>query len=126
MNIIARILVLLVGALFLFLGVGVWFNFDQGLAGFALTVTEPLGRAAIRADFGGFFYSIATFSALAAWHKSRWWAGAAAILVGFAISGRALSILLEGPAPGGTMPMLVEGGCVAILLFARWVWSPKA
>ncbi len=123
MNVIARILVLLVGALFLFLGVGVWFNFDQGLAGFALTVTEPLGRAAMRADFAGFFYSIATFCLLAAWHKSRWWAGAAAILVGFAISGRALSILLEGPAHGGTMPMLVEGGCVAILLFARWVWS---
>jgi hypothetical protein len=123
MSIIARILVLLVGALFLFLGVGVWFNFDQGLAGFALTATEPLGRAAMRADFGGFFFSIATFSFLAAWHKSRWWAAAAAILLGFALSGRALSILLEGPATGGTMPMLVEAGCVAVLLGARALWS---
>jgi hypothetical protein len=122
MPIISRILVILVALLFLGLGLNVWFNFDAGVGGFMIAVDQPLGRAAMRADFGGFFFSIATLSGLAAWHKSPWWASAAAILIAFALSGRALTILLEGLAPGALTPMAVEGACVAALILARRVW----
>ena len=47
----------------------------------------------------------------------------AALLFGIALLGRIVSVVLDGPAPGGTTPMVVEAVSVAILLWARGVWK---
>ena len=59
----------------------------------------------------------------AAWKRSGSAAVGAALLFGIALLGRLVSIALDGPAPGGTPPMVIEAVCVAILLWARSVWK---
>lgn len=123
MQIGARIAAGLVALLFLALGLGVWFRMDATLVDFAFAAEAPLARAAIRADFGGFFFGIAIMAGMAAWRKSASWALGALILVSLAFTGRAVSILLEGPAAGGAFPMGVEAACAVAMAWARSVFS---
>lgn len=112
-------------ALFLFLGLGFWFTLDQSIVGFAITPDNILGRASIRADFGGFFLGVGVMSAMACWRNSRAYAFGAMLLLSFALVGRIVSILLDGVAPGGTEPMVVEALCIAILAWARHAWKAR-
>lgn len=126
MTIITRIAVGLVAALFLYVGIGIWFNFDETIAGLGLATENPLGRAAVRADFGALFFGVGGMSAMAAWRMSRTYAFGALILLCIALTGRIVSLLLEGPAPGGTTPMMVEAMSIAILASARLVWAKRS
>lgn len=122
MAILVRILVGLVAALFLFIGFGIWFDFDSTVAGLGLVSDNPLGRAAVRADFGALFFGVGGMSAMAAWQRSRTYAFGAMLLLIIALSGRVVSLILEGPAPGGTEPMVVEALGIAILAWAGHQW----
>lgn len=120
---IVRILVGLVALFFIVMGLGFWFSLDSQIVGFAISPDNVLGRASIRADFGGFFLGGGLMAAYAAWKMCRTAAAGAMLLLGLALVGRILSILLDGPAPGGIPPMVVEAVCVAILVWARRVWA---
>ena len=122
MAMVPRIAIALIAAFFLVNGLGFWFAHDQLTAQFAIQTEDILGRASIRADFGGFFLGVGIMSAMAAWRQSPAWATGAALLLGLAFVGRAISIMADGPATGGTVPMLVEAGAVAILLWGRSLW----
>ncbi len=126
MAIIVRILVGLIAAFFLVMAAGFWFALDQTIAGFAVSPESALGRASIRADFGGFFIGVGVMSAMACWRQSRTYAFGALLLLSFALAGRAVSLLLDGPAPGGVEPMVVEAACIAVLAWARGVWKSRA
>ena len=123
MAIVPRILVGLVAALFLIMGLGFWFALDQTVTSFAITPDNILGRASIRADFGALFFGVGLMSAMACWRRSRTYAFGALLLLSIAISGRVVSILLDGAAPGGTEPMVVEALSIAILAWARHAWK---
>jgi hypothetical protein len=122
MVLLARLLIALIAVFFLVSGLGFWFAHDQLTAQFAIQTQDVLGRASIRADFGGFFLGVGIMSAMAAWRQSPAWATGAALLLGLAFVGRVVSIMADGPATGGTVPMLVEAGAIAILLWGRSVW----
>lgn len=127
MNLAARIVVGLMVLVFGSVGLGFWFSLETQAVGFALQGAVDganlLGRASVRADFGAFFLTVAVLCGYAAWKRSGAAATGAALMFGLALLGRILSILLEGPAPGGTPPMVVEAVSVAILLWARSVWK---
>ncbi len=123
MAIVVRILVGLVAALFIFMAFGFWFALDQTIAGFAVTPDNILGRASIRADFGGFFFGVGLMSAMACWRRSRAYAFGAMLLLILALAGRIVSLVLDGVAPGGTEPMVVEALSIAILAWARHDWK---
>lgn len=127
MAIVVRILAGLLAAFFLVTGLGFWFSLDQTAASFAIRPENILGRASIRADFGALFFGVGVMSAMACWRKSRAYAYGALLLLAFAISGRIVSIVLDGVAPGGTEPMVVEALGIAILAWARHAWkAPEA
>lgn len=127
MGLATRILVGLMALFFGAMGAGFWFNLETQAAGFALQnaveATNLVGRASVRADFGSFFLTVAVLCAYAAWKRNGSAAVGAALLFGIALLGRVVSILLDGPAPGGAFPMGVEAVSVAILLWARSVWK---
>lgn len=127
MNLAARILVGLMALFFGAMGVGFWFSLESQAAGFglqaAVDAANLIGRASVRADFGSFFLTVGVLCAYAAWKRCGSAAVGAALLFGIALTGRVISILLDGPAPGGTPPMVVEAVSVAILLWARSVWK---
>jgi hypothetical protein len=127
MNLAARIVVGLMVLVFGSVGLGFWFSLETQAVGFALQGAVDganlLGRASVRADFGAFFLTVAVLCGYAAWKRSGAAATGAALMFGLALLGRILSILLEGPAPGGFMPMGVEAVSVLVLLWARSVWK---
>jgi Domain of unknown function (DUF4345) len=123
MTMVPRILIGLLAALFLFMGLQFWFAQDQATQGFNLVTQDLLARASIRADFGVTFLGIGIMSAMAAWRKSAAYAWGAMLLMAIAFCGRLVSILLEGPAPGGTQPMVVEALGVAILFWGYRSWK---
>ncbi len=120
---VQRILVGLLGLFFFVMGVQFWFALDTQAAQFQIAAVDVLGRASIRADFGSFFLSTGLFCGYAAWKQSGGAAAAAAALLGLALLGRGMTILLEGVAPGAVPPMVVEAVSVAILLWARGGWQ---
>ena len=120
---VARILVGLMAAFFLAMGLLFWFQIDAQTAQFQIKAAGVLGNASIRADFGAFFLSVGIFCGYASWKQSSGAAAAAALLLGLALLGRAMTLILEGSAPGAIPPMVVEAVSVAILLWARNGWS---
>lgn len=122
MPVAKRILTGLVGLFFLAMGLGFWFAIENQSAGFGLETGTAIARASIRADFGAFFLAVGGMSLIAAWKQSASWATAPLILLALALSGRIVSLLLDGPAPGGFSPMVVEAACIAVLAWARTGW----
>ena len=120
---LARALVGLIALIMLAHGWAFWFRIDAMNQLFALSTLNNLGFASIRADFGGFFLAVGLFSGYAAWKYQGQWALAAAILFLIALTGRFISLGLEGPVDGGLAPMLFEGTSAAILLWARSLWQ---
>ncbi len=123
MALLPRILVALAALFFLFMGVQFWFALDGVAQTFGLTPEGLTGRASIRADVGGLFIGGGLIMAHAAWRQCAMCAGAAATIVGVALVGRIVTILLDGLAPGAVPPMVVEAVIVAVLLWARASWK---
>lgn len=120
----SRILVGLVAAFFIFMGLTFWFSLDSAVTGFGFGPEGLIGRASVRADVGGFFLGGGLIAAHAAWKRCAMCAGAAATLTGVALTGRFLSVALDGAvAPGGVPPIVVEVVIIAILLWARSQWQ---
>lgn len=118
-----RTLVGLIGAFMLTNGLGFWFALDQIAPLYNLSVADPLARAGIRADFGGFFFAAGAFATYAAINRHPNAARAAAGLFILALTGRVLSVAFDGAAPQGAMPMMVESISAAILLWSAHLWA---
>lgn len=99
-----------------------WFALDSIMPLYALATTSALGRAGIRADFGGFFFMAALLAGYAAYHRNGSAALAGAVLFFFALTGRLISWIFEGPAPDGLVPMIFEAvsGSILLLAWNRW------
>lgn len=121
---ISRILVGLVGLLSL---QGAWHHWFQTALLADERGMQPLGaigRANIRADVGGIFLAIAIFALMAAWKRSSAWTFGAIIIVASTLTGRFVSAALDGLTSREAMPMGIEAGVIAILLFG-WAMFKK-
>lgn len=127
MTMVARVLVGIMALFFGAMGAGFWLNLETQAATFglqgAVEASNLIGRVSVRADFGSFFLTIGILCAYAVWKRSGSAAVGAALLFGIALLGRLVSVALDGPAPGGTPPMVIEAVSVAILLWAPSVWK---
>lgn len=108
----------LIGLFMLANGFAFLFAIDSINPLFGLSTTGPLGRASIRADFGGFFLAVGAMAVWAALKRHSNAALGAALLFVLALSGRIVSLLIDGPAEGGALPMVFEAACGGVLLFA--------
>lgn len=122
-----RILVALAGVLSVFSVAPHWFRLDsldetRGIAAIGL-----MGRANVRADVGGIFLGIGILALIAAWTQQRTWLSATLILVGSTLTGRIVSLALDGTGPGVLPPIAVELTVIAILAgaLASWKKAPK-
>jgi hypothetical protein len=83
---------------------------------------EPIGSqglASIRADFGGFFIGGGVFALLGAWSQRARPLLVPMLLLGIALFGRFVSLIVDGIGPGAIPPMVAEAVMLAIL-FAGW------
>ena len=117
MRTVARVGVGLVGLVNLLLGLG--FLIDPAQAGlrFFLVSLGTQGLATMRADFTAFFVTGGACALVATWRSWRLPLLVPLMLLGFALFGRAVSLVADG-APGVAFPpMVVELLMIAIAAF---------
>ncbi len=123
MRMLPRLLVTLVGLFSVMMALRFWFDMTPVLAQFGVDPQGLVGRATVRADIGGMFMGMGFMALMAAWRENRAWATGMLVMVLSAITGRLLSVLLDGTAPAIWPPIGVEVVMIAILLFARSRWA---
>ncbi len=100
---------------------------EPAAAKFGLQALGPLGLASLRADMVGLFGAVGVLSLTAAVRNRGDLLLAPLILIGLALSGRTISLLMTGPAPDLFPPMVVEAVLIAVLgLGYRVLARPQA
>jgi len=78
-----------------------------------------LGAATMRADIAGFFAVIGALSLAAAWRASPRLLTAPTAMIAVALSGRALTLALNGYTPALVGPMAIEVALLAVFAGGR-------
>ncbi len=119
MNLIARFLAALAALFGIVLGLGFLFDPVKSGANFFLSPNGIPGLAVLRADMCAFFLAGGILAAVAAWRQNAGFLVAPILLFAIAITGRTVSLLVDGVTPGASIPMAVEAFFVISLLFAH-------
>lgn len=84
-------------------------------AAFFLTPIGSQGMATLRADFPGFFIGASVFALVGAWRGEARPLVVPMLMLGIALFGRVISILIDGMAPTAIQPMTVEAVMIGVL-----------
>lgn len=111
----------------LYLAIGTGFLIAPGQLGetFGVTAAGAKGLSSMRADFTAFFWLLGGSLAWAGWRQSRGGLVIAALLVGTALAGRVVSLLLDGNYEGALQPMVVEALTVLLALAGMRAFGRK-
>lgn len=126
MIMVTRILVGLLGALFLVLAFGLWFNTVAEAAKLGLSGLSIAGHATVRADIAGFFLTgggIAVYGAIKRNAALLW---PVLLLLVSAIAGRFLTLVLNGGDGSSYPPMIVEAVGILLILYCQRSWHKAA
>lgn len=118
----ANLLRILVGVIALFnivIGLGFLFNPANGAAQFFLSPIGSQGLATLRADFPGFFITGGVFALLGALHRDARPLQVPMLLLAIALTGRCVSLAMDGVAATAYPPMLVEAVMIGVLALYR-------
>ncbi|WP_033923158.1 hypothetical protein [Sphingomonas sp. 37zxx] len=126
MRMLARILVGGVGAFNFALGLVFLFAPGRLAQSFSIVPIGAQGMATMRADFSAFFLCGAVFALVGAWRLQRAPLLVPLLLLGTALSGRIVSIIIDGFVATTLEPMLIEAAMIAILLLAYRQFAPNA
>lgn len=107
----------LVGLFNVIIGLGFLLAPEKLAAAFFISPIGTQGMATIRADFPGFFIGAATFALIGAWTGRARPLLVPILMLGLALFGRFVSILVDGMAPTAIPPMAVEVLMISILFF---------
>ncbi len=124
MTMVLRIVVGVVGLLGLLVAARMWMAPVELAAQLGVAPAGPLGVATIRADMGGFFGGAGVFALIAAFKGRGGLLIAPLVLVGIALSGRILTVVLNGFTQDMGPPMAIEA--VLLVVFAAgWKLLPR-
>ncbi len=115
MKTIMRGLVLVLGLFNLVIGLGFLLQPAKLAAAFFLSPVGTQGLATIRADFTGFFIGASLFALYGAWKMRADALLVPMVMLGLALTGRFVSLALDGFAPTAPAPMVIEVIMLAIL-----------
>jgi hypothetical protein len=118
-----QILVGLLGLGSVAMALSFWFRLGGMATQFGILPQNLTGLATVRADIAGLFLGMGIIMLAAAMYQSRSWATAALIMASAALAGRFVTIALNGTDAGTWPPVIVEGGGIALLLWARSIWA---
>ena len=116
---VLRALVGVIGVLALLVAARLWIGPEAPAAALGLKADGLLGLATLRADVGGFFAAGGLFALAAAIRGEGRLLTPPAVLLGLALTGRILTVAVDGYAAPMLPPMIIEFVLVAILLIAR-------
>lgn len=110
-----RLLILLVAAFNLLIGLAFLLRPTEAAAAFALSPIGTQGLATLRADFPAFFLTGGLFALLGAWRGTAQPLTVPMVLLGIALAGRLVSLLLDGMVATTVPPMIAEAIMLALL-----------
>ena len=117
MVLIVRAALMLAGLLFVVLG-GTFLLDPIGQGGdFGVSPNGNRGLSTIRADFTAYFWIAGGSLIIGAWRRDRTLLLVAAAIMAITCIVRGVSLVLDGPYDGWSMPMAVEAFVVIIALF---------
>jgi hypothetical protein len=116
---VLRVLVGVIGVLALLVAARLWIGPEAPAAALGLKADGLLGLATLRADVGGFFAAGGLFALAGAIRGEGRLLTPPAVLLGLALTGRILTVAVDGYAAPMLPPMIIEFVLVAILLIAR-------
>lgn len=116
---VLRALVGLIGVLALLVAARLWIGPEAPAAALGLKADGLLGLATLRADVGGFFAAGGLFALAGAIRGEGRLLTPPAVLLSLALTGRILTVAVDGYAAPMLPPMIIEFVLVAILLIAR-------
>lgn len=116
MKFIARGLVGLFGALGLLVMVRLWMAPAQAAGQLGLSGEGLLGLASLRADLAGFFGAVGLLALAAAFRDDRRLLIAPLLMIGLALTGRVLTVAVDGFSQAQVQPMVIE--TVLLMVFA--------
>lgn len=122
---IMRVVIGLVGLLNIGLGLAFLLAPEKMGMAFFLAPTAVQGVATLRADFTGFFIGAAAFALLGAWRADPRPLLVPVVMLGLALFGRIVSLLIDGRGPDAIGPMVIELVMLVLLLSARRVFSVR-
>ncbi len=124
MKLVLRVLVGVAGLLALLVAARMWMAPAEAAAQLGVAASGPLGLATIRADMGGFFGAGGLFALMAAVKGHGGMLLPPVVLIGLALTGRLVTVAVNGFAPEVGPPMAIEA--VLLVLFAAgWKWLPR-
>jgi hypothetical protein len=114
-----RITIGLVGLFNILIGLGFLLAPDKLAQAFFLMPIGSQGLATLRADFTGFFIGAAIFALIGAWRADPRPLMVPIVMLGLALTGRAVSLVMDGVGPEAIGPMVIEAVMLALLFVAR-------
>lgn len=114
MRIILRALVGVLGLLGLLLALSIWANPDGLPAKLGLQASSLLGRATIRADMAGFFGAVGVLALAGALRNEARLLTAPLLLSAIALTGRSLTVAMDGFSAEMVQPMVIETVLVVV------------
>ncbi len=121
-----RILICLYALMFVVIGVGFFVAPAETAARFALIGQGAPGLAVLRADFPAFFICTGGFAILGALRQDPRLLAFPLAGLSIAISGRAVSLALDGFTPGALTPMVIEALGIVLLAVAVRSFGSRA
>lgn len=110
-----RALIGLVGLFNMVVGLGFMFVPARLAKTFFLSPIGIEGMATLRADFPGFFIASSVFAVLAAARNRADLLLAPVVMIAIALTGRIVSILLDGSTSASFPPLIVEAAMLVLL-----------
>ncbi|MDQ0464289.1 hypothetical protein QO010_002070 [Caulobacter ginsengisoli] len=119
MKLVIRGLVGLAGVLALLLALQFWLNPALPAGRLGISPIGALGLATIRADMAGFFGAAGAFALFAAIRAEGKWLTAPLLMIAIALTGRVITVAVQGWSPELGLPMIVEAVLLALFAAGR-------
>ena len=111
---IMRGLIGLTGLLALLIASRFWMDPAKIAATMDLTADGPAGLGTLRADMAGFFGASGVLMLAAVIRKEARWLTPVVLMLGIALTGRVLNLVLNGPSPALIPPMVIEAVMIVL------------
>jgi hypothetical protein len=116
---VMRVVIGIIGVFNIAIGLGFLLRPEQLAGQFFLSPLGSQGLATLRADFPGFFITGGTFALIGALKKDGNALAVPLLLLAIAITGRMVSLAMDGTAATAYPPMIAEAVMIGALLLAR-------
>ncbi|WP_135213245.1 DUF4345 family protein [Vitreimonas flagellata] len=119
MKLVLRIVLGLAGLVFVVMGLAFWANPATPAARLGIEAAGALGTSSLRADMAAFFGVAGGLTLLAAVRANARLLTAPLLMIAIALTGRIITVIVDGYTPEMMQPMVIEAVLLALLAAGR-------